>query len=469
MSMDSTNRSLRPDRDPIVGPLFPCPMDKEAGVRQHGRGQDRLPLANAMALLVLCSQGLVHAQDSAALDEEYSFSSNPEQVAELQLLLKSGKLTGYERLIGKIGDGAIPIVLQALLAHDVTERAERRQVIQGLRLVRKSALTQALEAWLTPLHGLEFRFTVLEVLAEIGAGKDLSLAFRAATPPRPEFNVDPGLCVALSETISGILVRDRNGFKIVMASYPDVRVELQIPIINGVSTAGGDGALEVLAGILSKDSDASTLIVTHIGRVADRMVGPPKAWIAEGVARGLDAVDLGLRRETILTLGRIEDPACVPKLVALLNAEEESLKSAAGWSLRRITALAFPSDARTWNSWLELEQQWWSGEASHALFCLHSDDEAVVARAIEDISAHRLNRHELARELSLSLTHMGPGVQRAQIQALRGLSSELGIARLLEGLDSSEESVQVAAWRGLKEITRKDLPRDVASWQAALR
>ncbi len=425
-------------------------------------------LAPAVCLTALFAAP-VRAQESQDSGPSYPHQAVQGDLAGLEAMLQSGKLEGLERQIGKLGDAAIPSVLQALLAHQISEREERKRLIDGLRLVRKSAVLAALETWLSPLHGLEYRFTVLEVLGSIGAAKDMGLIVRAATPPRPEIDVDPGLKVAFSEALTGVLLRDRSGFKQALQAYKDVRKELREPLVQGVGEAGGEGALETLAVWLETPSPLDLQTVTYIGRVAEKLPVPPKAWIGEIVARGLGSEDLSLRREAIHALGRLEDAGCVPQLVDLIASENDALRSAAAWSLKRITGLAFPADARTWKAWLELERQWWSGEASHAFYCLQAEDAATVTRAIEDIAAHRLNRHELARELSLSLRHHGAQVQVAQINALRQLDSEHGVPRLLEYLDSADQTVQLAAWRGLKEVTRKDLPRHAEFWQSALR
>lgn len=387
---------------------------------------------------------------------------------DLTAMLRSGRLQNLDRAVGRLGDNAIRPILDALLAHELSEPGDRRTAIQALRLTRKSVLNEALQGWVSDSNGPEFRLVVLEILAGIGTSKDLDLVLAAATPPR-DGPLDSRLGDACAMGVQGCLARDASGFDRLPGRYREVRQELQLAIARGVSEVGGERALVALVAMLGANSQLDAFVLAQIGRVAERQLSPPRPWAAAAVQAYLHKGDPGLRREAVLTLGRLQDASALPVLVEMLERADAPLRAAACWSLRRISGLPFPEDARPWRSWLELEQAWWSAEANHALFCLGSDDSATVLRAIEDIGSHRLNRHELAHELARTPLVGGAEVELAQANALRELGSSSGVVRLLRLLESEHESVQLAAWRGLKEITRKDLPKDPLAWELALR
>ena len=99
---------------------------------------------------------------------------------------------------------------------------------------------------------------------------------------------------------------------------------------------------------------------------------------------------------------------------------------------------------------------------------LHSPDTGAVAKAIRSIAERRLNRHELALDLSKVLSHPKERIRVLAIQALGELGSPLVVPKLIESLRDPRPAVVDAAWKTLVAITHEDHGRDPEPWHLTL-
>jgi hypothetical protein len=174
-------------------------------------------------------------------------------------------------------------------------------------------------------------------------------------------------------------------------------------------------------------------------------------------------------RSLLQAIGSVDDGANIGLLIRYLGSEDEGVRDAALWGLRKLSGLAFPADPVPWNHWSAEEALWHRRDRPQLQRDLASGDVARVATALREYAGHRTRRGELAREILPVLALPQAGLRTLACSALEQLRSPVACGGLTIAMHDSDPDVAEAAWRALRAITGLDLPRDADSVRELLR
>jgi HEAT repeat protein len=227
-------------------------------------------------------------------------------------------------------------------------------------------------------------------------------------------------------------------------------------------------ALDQLAAVLGRDPDLDGLVLTQMGRLGG-LADPLEAWDVCYAVRGfLDDRRTGVRREAIVTLGKLRDGEATPQLLALLDDEQAGLRKSALWALKEITGIDLGEDPARWRAWYREELVWWEQDYPGVVEVLRHGSPEEIGPAVATLTLKRLFRNSIADDLKQLLSHEAPELRVRACVALRELGSHVPVVDLTAALNDPDEKVRAAALDALRAITGLDLPADHDRWVEAL-
>jgi len=321
-------------------------------------------------------------------------------------------------------------------------------------------LRTILERAAAPGSGDDVAAAALAVLERFGRADDLVFAgglHRA------------GAELALQNAVLAVARRDENALDVLEGTSRTVTPLVRITFVRAVERLETLDAVSWIARCAQRAPDVRAEALARLGRLSERLPHPaPDDALAlvHGVLGGI-ATD-GLR-DAVIAAGRMEDGDAVPYLIALLGEDDNGLRMDAAWSLQRITGLRLRERKERWEQWYVGELEWWRDRSEYVFSDLDSLDRATLTKALLEISARQSSRDRLALRVLPLLASPSPDVAKLAAQTLRILRSKVACVDLILALERPEPEIGLEAWRALRAITRKDLPRDVDAWRSACR
>jgi HEAT repeat protein len=346
---------------------------------------------------------------------------------------------------------------------------QRGLLLAALAQLPRASLRAELERRLAPadeLAGAPLRVAALHVFALAGGAADL--ARLAALAPRVDEELPVPAAEALRAAYAGIL-RGEPGL-----------LARGLALLRGCDTAAASQFLFALGDLHDKRAlplledcmrSRPELAQQAIGLLAqlgrsddpdfDRRVA---AWLAGE----LDNARSEWTRAALRALGVFDDGRQVPALLEELDAPHPGLREAALDSLRQVSGLKLGGSAAAWREWYADESAWQESGEPAARLELASNQDARVARALDQFAAHRLFRDERAPALLEVLENGSPAMRILACSALARLGSQVALPALVDNLSSEPSALADAAWRAACTLSGQTLPRSTAEARALL-
>lgn len=367
-----------------------------------------------------------------------------------------------ERSIPGLGDEDEPQILSV---------PQRETVLVAMETLGRSAVLPALDARLgfgqpeqaeLQLTSAQRR-TGIATLGAVARDRELSRLFELAVDPVTELH-DGELNSVLSDAVRRAVTRDSGG----IAKLADLARELEPGAVEavmlGLGAAGNPNGLEFLAELDTTDERLRTLAAAQVPLLGP---SPEPAWnrhLAGDLRGDLEKGSRNLRVAAAIALGELEDFSAVPDLIDLLQDDDEGLRSAAHRGLTHLVHRTSTPSAGAWRHWYRVESEWYEREAPRLFAVSRGYKEAEAVAALEEIGRHRYERHRLALEAALALTHKSAAVRRAACQAITGLGSRWAAVYLYRTLGDSDPTVATAAAEALRAVTGETRGNAVEDW-----
>lgn len=284
----------------------------------------------------------------------------------------------------------------------------------------------------------------------------LSLAPGEGLPPQE-------LRTSFVTTLASVLARDSQALEQVPALFAESPPALASSVIEAVATLEGPRATQVLARLLGRVPGLDGLL---LGRLAQRNESADLCdeFVLDGLRRYLEHGTPVLAVAACRAAAALGDDGSIEALIALLEHEEERVRSAASEALQDLSGLAFGLDVERWASWFQAESTWWSEHADAELARIEAARGQEYVRAARSVLEHRLHRDRIAEAFVQALGRRDADEVWLACRALGELRSRIAVPALIECLERDQKPVREAAWRALRAITGADLPPEVASW-----
>ena len=417
----------------------------------HLPARSRGPLALTLIAAALCGSALgAQAGRTGTVAE---LLASPPETAEQVLELTDGLIA--------IGSPAIPDLLAAL----GTGELDLLQVGGVLDAFARYSPT-AVRSHLTALQraGLERggltdgeRLGALLVYGAVGGGEDLRGMVASAAPIDPRKPIAREVQLAFSAALEQTFLRDRETIVHVAPAFNLAHPSLKARLIAGVRGAGLEDGLSVLGRLLGEAPELDLLTLAAIGDLARRSGERIDAELLKSVRSYLSQRDERLVQSAALALAELRDPRAVSDLIGLLDSADANLAATADRALTRIAGRDFHGDQQRWRRWYQEEQDWWRGAEEAVLSDLRSGMTARMARAINEVAAHRLFRRELELSLVEQLNLADPDLVAMACGALGRLGSRAGVRQLASLSDHPDERIASAARNARQQIFGRPL------------
>lgn len=307
--------------------------------------------------------------------------------------------------------------------------------------------------------------SMLGLLEEVGSAEDVEpmIALVVAQDP-PE----PATLEALEGALARIFESDPRALHLLRDLFREQHRPVWQQLASSVGRSRQAAALDQLAGVLGRDPDLDGLVLTQMGRLGG-LADPLEAWDVCYTVRGfLDDPRPGVRREAIVTLGKLRDGEATGRLLELLDDEQAGLRKSALWALKEITGIDLGEDPPRWRAWYREELDWWEQDYPGVVDVLRHGSPEEIGPAVATLTLKRLFRNRIADDLKQLLSHEAPELRVRACVALRELGSHVPVVDLTAALNDPDEKVRAAALDALRAITGLDLPADHDRWVEAL-
>ena len=296
----------------------------------------------------------------------------------------------------------------------------------------------------TPSLGARF-----ELVLAVGNSADLERALEAASAAA-ETGVP--LPPALEASVRALLLREPRAHDVVGLFLASAHPEVAGALARALGAVATPASLGTLAAAYENAEALELVILSQIEGMASPELVPVEEGTLELLRPSLWSEDAQLIRTGAIALGKLEDYASVERLAELLDHANPTIRESALWSLQSISGLRLAAPER-WRSWFAAELDWLDNEAQSLFQALQHAHPAEVVRALKELSAHRIHRHESAAEIVHLLGHSNPELRRLSCVALADLGSRAAVPALHESLNDRDEGVAEAARAALRAIT----------------
>jgi len=349
-----------------------------------------------------------------------------------------------------LGAPAIPALFTALALGPGREPSELEEqaLLGALASLPAASLRAHLRMRLANGPVTDERRALLEVLARVGTRADLDLA-RGAAKAGPE---SASLAGALEKLGRHVLASEPKALEGVCRWIPELHPELAAALVRAVGASECDGALSALCGLLGSELALDRVLLPEIGGLAARSAKPLDGACVSAVVECLGSADPLVLREASLAAGRMDDSRPVGRLIELLEHPHAGVRAGSQEALERLSGLRFGARVERWSTWHQAELAWQRERTAELRALLRAPSAEQVVSALNEISAHRLRRHELAQAVASVLEHPEPLARRLACVTLGQLGSSAGIAGLRRALEDEDEGVRLAAQAALRAL-----------------
>lgn len=338
--------------------------------------------------------------------------------------------------------------------------ADAEHALTALGAFSRAELHTVIERAAEPGTGEDAAVAALAVLERFGRADDLVFAGALHRPSAD---------VALEQAVLGVARRDGRALAVLEGASRAVTPAVRIAFVRAVEQLETLDAASWIARCAQRAPDVRAEAIARLGRLSEGLPHPAPDEALDLVHSVLGGIPTDGLRDAVIAAGRMEDGEAIPYLIALLGEDDSGLRSDAAWSLQRITGLRLRERKERWEQWYAGELAWWRDRSEYVFSDLDSLDRATLTKALLEISARQSSRDQLALRVMPLLQSPAPDVAKLAAQTLRILRSKVACVELIRALERPEPEIGLEAWRALRAITRKDIPRDVDAWRSACR
>lgn len=357
----------------------------------------------------------------------------------------------------RTASAAFDVLIEARRAES---SAEAESALIALGAFPRADLHTILERAAAPGAADDAAEAALAVLERFGHADDLLFAGALHRPSAD---------VALEQAVLGVVRRDERALAVLEGASRAVTQAVRIAFVRAVEQLETLDAASWIARCAQRAPDVRAEAIARLGRLSESLPHPAPDEALDLVHSVLGGIPTDGLRDAIIAAGRMEDGEAIPYLIALLGEDDSGLRSDAAWSLQRITGLRLRERKERWEQWYADELAWWRDRSEYVFSDLDTLDRATLTKALLEISARQSSRDRLALRVMPLLQSPAPDVAKLAAQTLRILRSKVACVELIRALERPEPEIGLEAWRALRAITRKDIPRDVDAWRSACR
>ena len=348
-------------------------------------------------------------------------------------------------------------------APQILSVAQRDLVLAALAKLPREKVRAALERRLPAppaVADARMRLAILRLLSVIGDSNDLPRL--CALAPREQDALTPAAAAALRGACAGILRREpallSKGLRLLrscddeaasefLSALGDLRDKRALPLLEDCMRSMPQLAQQAvgLLAILGPSDDPEF----------DRRVA---LWLAENI----DPERSEWTRVSLRALGVLDEGHQVPALLAQLDSPHAGLREVALAALRRVSGLQLRDSAEAWREWYANECTWIDARQAEAERELASDQDAQVARALDEYGAHRIFRDERALAVLEVLESGSRPMRILSCATLARLGSRRALPALVERISDDDALLAQAAWSAACELSGQVLARDSA-------
>ena len=374
--------------------------------------------------------------------------------------------------VSALGTGALDVLFSTLEERRIPDPAGTPEGVQILSEPQQAAILTALEnlgrgavlprweeRYQAPPEAGD-RSAALLVLGAVGEARDLERFWEVAQRPtsspsdeQPPVELSRAELRDLESSLASLLRRDPGGFERLEDSWSSLPESWLDELVRAAGRTADPECLRLFADLFTWAPSEQRLIASQLPLVGPsddlelnaELAGALRTLLVEGSKEDVQAA--------ALALAQLEEFSAVSDLVQLLEDPRPGVAGNAHAALVQLTARSLSSSAELWRRWLEDERRWLEREHDATVRRLGSREEHVQLAALKELSRHRLERHELAREASASLFSEHESVRVMAAQVLTELGSRWSSRELLLGLSDSSEAVRLACHAALVRIT----------------
>lgn len=329
-------------------------------------------------------------------------------------------------------------------------------------------LVGALDGWLSEPREAHERVAGLELLAGCARASDMRIALRVARSSVPGKPLELPVRRALEACLISVLDRDPRAIWAARDLFLGAQVEQLPSVLDAMTTADPESALEAMASLLGRVPRCEGLILHSLSRVAEKTSPPHPRDTLASIRGYLESEDPVQLEQAARLVGILGDGDAIGPLIESMASEHRAIRDSSHRALCRITGLPMPPDARRWMSWFSEEQEWWDRRSREVFEDLRSGDVEFMVPALAECSKRRLHRHELCDDVVANLGSQDPPILVLAASTLSNLESRAALPHLIRWMRSSDETVRAAARRGLVRITGQDHGDDEKAWIQAI-
>jgi HEAT repeat protein len=350
-------------------------------------------------------------------------------------------------------------------------RPQQETLLVALEALGRQAVLPVVEARLAvegdgPGPSRAARRAGLVALGAVARGGELPRLLELAVDPVLETH-DAQLDADLEDAVRRSALRDPRAFGVLAELARDLEPGALQPVLLGVGATRDPRGIEVLVELSMAEERVRTLAASQVPLLG---AAPEPDWnreLARALQGDLDSGSRNLRVAALIALGELEDFDAVPAMIELLGDADPGLRSAAHRGLQRLLNRAASPSPGAWRHWYRVERDWLDREAPRLFGASRGADEAAAVAALEEIGRHRLERHRLALEAGLALTHPSAAVRLTACRVLTGLGSRWAAGDLRMALTDPDPAVAAAAGEALRAVTGLRGGNDPADWADA--
>jgi HEAT repeat protein len=355
--------------------------------------------------------------------------------------------------------------------HDVHPRAiELRQQIlaEALRRLPPNDVIDTLRSRITDKTDVAVRMLVIRALADIGGWRAFDGVMGIAMSLDPIQFQRKYVQVSIEESLVKLAAKNPRLVRRLEQMLVDSPTDFAPLLARTLTAARIPTALRALPTCMGRDAALDLCALQELAKIGARFDPDLDPEATKRMRLLLDSPDGDVQRAAATVLARIGDAQSFPAIVAKLSSADPLTVGAARWSLETMSGVKLGNNTDAWTAWYAEQQEWLEETLPMLSEDLVSPDPTHVKSAATQLLQRKFHRHEVAAALQPMLALEDPAAQRLACEALAHMGSPRAVPWLLEKLDSPHTEIRHAAWTGLRELTKTDLPLDVLAWRVAL-
>lgn len=336
-------------------------------------------------------------------------------------------------------------------------------LLEGLGKLGLVGVLQRMERRLADGSEPNRRRAALRLFGRLGDRTHLARMLEAAAPVGEE-PVDEALEDELRGALKELLAREPLAVPRLCATWRSIPPALLPAVIFALGDARDGRGLSFVVDAAFAHPELLAVAAAQIAMIGRSPDVAVNRRAIEFLRDSRDKASLHVACGLTRALGVLEDDGSIQDWIDDLSADSEARRSAALWSLRRISQVDFSADAETWQVWWDAELDWFDSDYERLLGDLAARDGAVLARALRELAGRRVRRHEIAAEVTALLEDPRPATRGLACGALLELGSIDALPALAGALRDEDPDVAQAAWRALAGLSGRHFELDSPEW-----